>query len=88
MYSDDEATFNGTYFLDGGISQMKDCVLTYTKNWMSIVTMIAGIFCAPLEGVSPLLSGAISVGATTAVSTWIDSYKAVCNHDVHVGNLV
>ena len=47
--------FNGTYFLDKGISQIKNCVLSYTANWMSVATMIAGIFFAPLEGVSAVI---------------------------------
>ena len=80
--------FNGTYFLDKGISQIKNCVLSYTANWVSVATMIAGIFFAPLECVSAVISGAVSVGAASATSAWINSYKAVCNHDVHVGNLV
>ena len=88
IYSDNSTAFNGTYFLDNGISQIKNCVLSYTANWMSVATMIAGIFFAPLEGVSAVISGAVSVGAASAASTWINSYKAVCNHDVHVGNLV
>ena len=88
IYSDNSTAFNGTYFLDKGISQIKNCVLYYTANWMSVATMIASIFFAPLEGVSAVISGAVSVGAASAASTWINSYKAVCNHDVHVGNLV
>ena len=67
---------------------MKNCVLSYVANWASVATMIAGIFFAPLEGVSAVISGAVSVGAASATSAWINSYKAVCNHDVHVGNLV
>ena len=55
IYSDNSTAFNGTYFLDKGISQIKNCVLYYTANWMSVATMIAGIFFAPLEGVSAVI---------------------------------
>lgn len=48
---------------------MKNCVLSYVANWASVATMIAGIFFAPLEGVSAVISGAVSVGAASAAST-------------------